>query len=315
MDIIDNHRKMGYSEFMEVKDKKKSFDAGGYFLGSMSYIMWGILPFFWKSLKHVPPFQLLLNRIIWCYVFLFILSFFRKKGSLKIFSSLKLFSQVLLSGTILASNWFTYIWAVNTGKIIEASLGYYITPLVNIILGMIFFREKLTKLQITAVFLAAYAVIYMTFDYGKFPVAALILSFTFGFYGLLKKYFAFDSINALMAETFSILPLALVTMIFIYLKGQSYIFSGSLGTDILIMMSGIVTGVPLLFFSEGAKRIPLSGMGFLQYIGPSLMLITGIFFYKEPFLKAHKIGFPFIWLALILYSISVVKEYKKSVSD
>ncbi len=233
----------------------------------------------------------------------------RRKNSLSIFKSFKLFLSVFITGTVLSINWFTYIWAVNTERIVEASLGYYINPLVCIILGMIFFRERLTKMQTAAVISAATGVLYMTLDYGKFLLHPLFLQFHSESTDFLKV-FAFDSIDGLMAETLSITPIAVIIMASIMLRGESALFSGSMRTDILIMMSGIITGFPLLLFAEGAKKIPLSSLGFLQYIAPTLMLITGIFYYKEPFVRSQLISFAFIWTGLIIYSVSIIKDIK-----
>ena len=297
---------------MNDMKNQKSSTLFGYSAAALAYVMWGLLPFFWKTLHHVPALQIMLNRIMWCYVFLLLISLIRRKNSLNIFKSFRLFGSVFITGLVLSINWMTYILAVNTERIVEASLGYYINPFVCIILGMIFFKEKLTKLQTAAVISAAAGVLYMTFDYGKFPYISIILAFSFGFYGLLKKHFSFDSIDGLMAETLSVTPIAVIISVLIAFKGNSLLFAGSLKTDILLMLSGIITGVPLIFFAEGAKRIPLSAVGFLQYIGPTLMLITGVFYYNEPFARAQIIGFSFIWTGLVIYSISIIKDIKTS---
>ena len=295
---------------MHNRQESEKSRITGYLSAMSAIIMWGILPFYWKSLHNVPAVQIMLNRIVWSFVFLLIVSFFRKTDSFSCFKSGKLFSAVLVTGLILSANWFTYIYAVNSERIVEASLGYYINPLVSIILGMIFFRERLNKLQVTALILAVSGVIYMTLDYGRFPYIALILAVTFGFYGLLKKYFSFDSVDGLIGETLAVTPAAVIILIIIALKGESALFSGSPSTDILIMLSGVATGFPLILYGEGANRIPLSALGFLMYIAPTLMLLTGIFYYKEPFLRAHMIGFCFIWTGLIFYSYSIIKELK-----
>ena len=297
---------------MNTSRKTENYEIGGYLSALSAIIMWGLLPFYWKSLNNVPSFQIMLNRIIWSFVFIFIISLFRKKDSFSYFRSWKLFFAVFLTGMILSMNWFTYIYAVNSERIVEASLGYYINPLVSVMLGMIFFRERLDKFQITALILASAGVIYMTLDYGRFPFMALFLAVTFGFYGMLKKFYSFDSIDGLMAETLAVTPIAVIIMAVIALKGDCALFSISPRTDILIILSGVATGFPLILYGEGAKRIPLSALGFMMYIAPTLMLLTGIFYYKEPFLKAHIIGFSCIWTGLVFYSYSVIKELKKS---
>ncbi len=296
---------------MNKGNTKETGDMRGYLSAAAAYILWGFLPFYWKTLHHVPSFQVMLNRIVWCFVFLLIVSAFRRRNPFLYFKNLRLFGAVLLTGLILSVNWFVYIFSVNSGRIVEASLGYYINPLVSIILGMIFFRERLNRLQVTALILAAAGVLYMTIDYGRFPYIALILAVTFGFYGLLKKYFSFDSIDGLMAETFAVTPVAVIILIFFTVRGENALFAGSLRDDIFLILSGVATGIPLYFFGEGAKRIPLSAMGFLQYIAPTLMLMTGILYYREPFLRAHIIGFSLIWTGLAVYTYSLIKRMKR----
>ena len=296
---------------MNTNQTTEKSEISGYLSALSAIIMWGLLPFYWKSLNNVPSLQIMLNRIVWSFVFLLILSLFRKKDSFSYFKSWKLFAAVLLTGLILSLNWFTYIYAVNSDRIVEASLGYYINPLVSVMLGMIFFRERLDKLQITALILASSGVMYMTLDYGRFPYIAIVLAVTFGFYGMLKKYYSFDSIDGLMAETLAVTPIAVIILAVIALKGDSALFSGSPRTDLLIIISGVATGIPLILYGEGAKRIPLSALGFMMYTAPTLMLLTGIFYYKEPFLRAHIIGFSLIWTGLVFYSYSVIKKLKK----
>ena len=296
---------------MNTNQTTEKNEISGYLSALSAIIMWGLLPFYWKSLNNVPSLQIMLNRIVWSFVFLFIISLFRKKDSFSYFKSWKLFAAVLLTGLILSLNWFTYIYAVNSDRIVEASLGYYINPLVSVMLGMIFFRERLDKLQITALILASAGVMYMTLDYGRFPYIAIVLAVTFGFYGMLKKYYSFDSIDGLMAETLAVTPIAVIILAVIALKGDSALFSGSPRTDLLIIISGVATGIPLILYGEGAKRIPLSALGFMMYTAPTLMLLTGIFYYKEPFLRAHIIGFSLIWTGLVFYSYSVIKKLKK----
>ncbi|MBB2480285.1 EamA family transporter RarD [Bacillus sp. APMAM] len=288
----------------------------GVFYAAFSYIFWGVLPVYWKWLQHVSADEILANRIFWSFAFMVILLIVTKKWK-KFVETIKNLKtdrktglSLIVASILITMNWFIYIWAVNADHIVEASLGYYINPLISILLGVFVLKERLNYVQIISFLLAAIGVIILTLSYGHFPWVAFSLALTFGLYGLVKKVIKVDSSIGLTLETMTVTPFAIIFLIYLSLKGNLSIFSGSLGTDLLLMGGGIVTATPLLFFAKGAQVIPMYLLGFLQYIAPTIMLILGVFFYNEHFTKAHIWSFVCIWAAIIILSASNV--YKSS---
>ncbi len=274
-----------------------------YALGA--FTLWGLLPVYWKWLAAVPAGEILAHRVFWsaCFVTGLLLALGRR-DFLKLLTGARTRSSLIVTGLLIGVNWFTYIYAVNSGQVIEASMGYYINPLISILLGMIVLKERLTPLQTAALFLAAAGVLIVTVNYGRMPWIALILSGTFGLYGLLKKTANLDALSSLAIETLLLAPFAAG-----YILLNLYNDTGAAGrlgtqTDLLLIFSGVVTALPLYWFAQGARRIPLSRVGFLQYIAPSLMLMIGVFLFKEAFTLIHAISFGCIWAALLLYSLS-----------
>ncbi len=275
----------------------------------LSFIIWGFLPIYWKLFKNVNAFDILIYRIIWSFIFLILMVIILKKYIfLKLLCNLKSFFSLFISGFVIGINWFLFIYAINTDHVVETSLGYYINPLISIFFGLIFLKERLTKLQWLALFLAFIAVFYLTFNYGKFPWFAVLISVSFATYGLLKKIFKYESLAGLTIETLVLFPIALIFLIFSLKANTSSITGLSPFFHFLLILSGIVTVVPLALFAMGAKRIPLSSVGFIQYIAPTLMLLQGIFIYHEDFSNIHLISFSLIWSALILYTLTLFKR-------
>jgi len=268
-----------------------------------SYLLWGLLPIYWKFLDHVNAQEILANRVIWSCVFMLIVLLLSKKWSLfvqtiKGFATNKKQMYALTIASFLISiNWFIYIWAVNSDHMIEASLGYYINPLVSILLGMIVLKEKLGMYQYIAFILAAIGVTIISFSYGSFPWIAMILALSFGLYGLAKKLINVESAVGLTLETLVLFPIALIYMGFLMFKGTNAFLSTGISTDLFLIGAGAATAVPLLYFAKGAQKIPLSLLGFLQYIAPTLTLILGVFVYHEHFSKIQLLSFMFIWSA------------------
>ena len=289
--------------------KDRSEYIRGLIFAVLAFFTWGVLAVYWKLLKQVPPLEILSHRIWWAFVFLIFLLLFQKRLSVrKLLKSRKVFFTLLITALLIGGNWFTYIFAVNSNRILETSMGYYINPIVSVFLGLLVLDEKLTPLQWVALALASIGVLYMAFDYGKFPWIALILAFSFGFYGLFKKKAQLPSMLSLFVETMILAPFALAYIIRGEILGNGALFSISPLTDFLLIGAGVVTSLPLYWFARGAKRIPLSTLGFIQYLAPTLMLLIGVFLYGEPFTRAHVISFSLIWAALILYSISLIKK-------
>ncbi|RLQ97932.1 EamA family transporter RarD [Falsibacillus albus] len=282
---------------------------------AFSYFIWGILPVYWKFLHHVSSDEILANRIFWSFWFMAIILLATRKlpAFFQVVKTMKMrtLAALILASLLVSCNWFIYIWAVNSNQMVEASLGYYINPLVSVLLGIFILRETMSKAQIVSFILAAVGVLILTISYGQFPWIAFGLAFSFGLYGLAKKMIKVDSAIGLTLETMVVAPFAFIYMIWMANRGNASLFNVSPGTDLLLMGAGAATAIPLLFFAKGAQRIPLYMVGFLQYIAPTLTLILGVFIYREPFSKIDMISFLFIWGALAIFTASRVKWFKK----
>ncbi|MCM3666040.1 EamA family transporter RarD [Mesobacillus subterraneus] len=282
----------------------------GVLYAAFSYILWGLLPIYWKLLHHVNADEILANRVFWSFFVVAVVLVFNKKWNLftetlrGLSKNKKQFAALTVASLLISINWFIYIWAVNTDQMIEASLGYYINPLVSVLLGMIFLKERLSVMQYVSFAMAAVGVLIMTVSYGQFPWIALTLAVSFGLYGLAKKLIKVNSAVGLALETLVVMPLAGIYIGYLFNQGTDSLFAGSWTTSLLLAGAGAATAVPLLFFAKGAQRIPLATLGILQYIAPTLTLILGIFVYHETFSTIHLLAFTFIWSALILYSLS-----------
>ena len=272
-----------------------------------AYILWGILPIYWKLIDEVPALEILAHRVIWSFIFVLIIVVILKRKLLKNFFQVQMSQKKTWLGLFLASlfisiNWFTYIYAVNTNHIVEASLGYYINPLIAVLLGVFVLREKVNKLQAISFIIAGIGVIYMTISVGKIPWISLILALSFGFYGLSKKLIKVDSILGLLLETLFVLPFALLFLAYLGVNDQQSFSTGSLTNDLFLIGSGIATAIPLLWFGIGAQKIPLYLVGFLQYISPTISLILGVVLYGESFTKDHLVTFACIWIAIAMFT-------------
>ena len=277
----------------------------------LAYLSWGILPLYWKHLDTVPAVNILAHRVFWSSVFTMALCLRGKRDYLrKYFTNPKSLVRLTVTGILVSINWGVYIYAVNSGQVIEASFGYFINPLVSIMLGMIFLGEKLNKTQLTAFLFAMAGVVYLTINYGHFPWIAIILALTFGIYGLLKKKMNFDSMSALAIETALVAPIALGYLIFGVAGGGIFFSTQSFSTSMLLVLTGVITALPLYWFGTAAVRIPLYSIGFFQYISPSINLFIGIFIFHETFSTTHTISFSFIWIGLALYIGNMIIRQK-----
>jgi len=287
--------------------------VAGFIFALSAFVTWGFLPIYWKLLGEVSPLEILSHRIAWSFVFVMLVLLYRKNWDIrKLFSRKRDVLLLLTMGTLVGLNWLIYIMAVNSERMLEASMGYYINPLLSIFLGMVVLKERLNKLQLAAFALAVVGVLYITIDYGKLPWIALSLATLFAVYGLLKKMTRYDPMQALGVETLLITPFALGFMMFQGASGNGSFITGGMVTTLLLVFAGVVTTLPLYWFAEGARRIDLSSVGFMQYIAPSLMLLLGVFIYGEDFTTTHLISFGLIWTALALYSITLFKGIKKN---
>jgi chloramphenicol-sensitive protein RarD len=275
----------------------------GILYGIGAYLTWGIFPIYWKWLHTVPAIQLISHRIIWSFVLLASIVFVTHQW--KAFRSAALSPRVVLiylaSAILLSINWLTYVWAVNAGFVVETSLGYFINPLLSVLLGVLFLREKLRPWQLVLIGLAAVGVVYVAFSYGQFPWIALTLAISFGIYGLVKKTAPLGSLYGLTLETGLLFLPAVGFLIYMEGTGQgAFLHSGS-AADLLMVGAGVVTTIPLLMFASAAQRIPLSTVGVLQYITPTMQFLLGVLLYHEPFNRSHLIGFSIVWIALIFF--------------
>jgi len=267
-------------------------------------VLWGIFPVYWKQLQAVAPVEIIAHRIIWSLIFiLFIVILSRRyDGVMRGLRSKKAILAYSGAAILLAINWTTYVWAVNAGYVIDASLGYFINPLVSVFLGVIFFRERLRMGQCASVGLATLGVLYLTISYGSPPWIGLVLAFSFGTYGLIKKRASLEAIEGQTLEMMILFFPALAYLMFLESRGTATFGHNGL-MSFFLAMGGAVTATPLLMFAAAARRIPLSMIGILQYLAPSLQFSIGLWLYREPFSMVRFTGFSFIWLGLALYSL------------
>jgi len=277
-----------------------------------AYIFWGLHPIYWKQLKHVPSVEIVSHRILWSLVFFVIVISFRKgwTGLKTKITNCKNKTIFIVPAFLIGSNWALYIWAVNAGFIIETSLGYFICPLISVLLGIFFLGEKLRKVQWIAVLLAVLGVLFMTVIYGQFPWISIYLALTWGTYGLLRKKSPLNSVEGLTFEASILVVPAAGYLIYLLATGNSS-FASDIQTSLLLIGAGITSGLPLLVFIAGARLINLSLIGILQYIYPTLIFIVGAFLYGEELSAVKLVGFIFIWIALAVYSADSTIFFRK----
>lgn len=292
---------------MKPSQSNEQFLGGSAAVGA--YFLWGIMPIYWKLINGPSAEGVLANRIFWSFLFmilvlLFTRNFSRLKSDLKaLFAEPKRLMIIIGASVVITVNWFTFIWAVDHGHVVQASLGYYINPLVSVLLGIIFLKEKLSFWQIVSCGLALVGVLIMTLHTGTFPWISLVLALSFGLYGLLKKTVRLRAMTGLTIETSIMTPVALIYLLF-FDANAGHTFVAQPGLEALLIGTGIITAVPLLLFAAGANRISLAMVGFFQYIAPTLMLILGTLVYHEPFNHNDLVAFVLIWVSLILFTFS-----------
>ena len=285
----------------------------GYIYVICAYFLWGILPIFWKQLAHVPAVEIIFHRMLWSFISMgILLTVMRNWEWITLLrKSPRMLLWGFLSSALIAGNWFIFIWAVNNGYLVEASLGYFINPLLSIVLGIVVLKESVRRGQVFAVVIAALGVCYLTFVYGHFPVIAFVLAGTFGIYGLIRKMIPFGAFSGLFVETaFMLLP-AIFYLSHLESVDQGTFFHSSLSTQVLLLVTGVVTITPLLFFAGGVRKIPLYTVGFLHYIAPTLQFLLGVFLYNETFSFPQLVGFSFIWLAILIFCVESYVFYKR----
>ncbi|GGI93619.1 transporter [Shewanella hanedai] len=277
-----------------------------------AYTLWGFAPLYFKLLGDVPAPEILIHRVIWSFVFVtFLMMMFG--GFSRLRQVLKRPKQLIIltiTSILIAGNWLLFIWSVNNDHMLDASLGYFINPLINVILGMVFLSERLRKLQWLAVALAATGVLVQVISFGSIPLVSLGLACSFGLYGLLRKKVNVDAKTGLLVETAILFPVALIFLFANFGDSLTHLMNNDLSLNLLLMAAGIVTTIPLLCFAAAAVRIPLSMLGFFQYIGPSIMFIMAITLFNEPFDLEKGITFAFIWSALVIFTIDMFYKRK-----
>ncbi|MZP29593.1 EamA family transporter RarD [Heliobacterium undosum] len=286
----------------------------GVYYALAAYLAWGLLPLYWKSLQGIPGMEILAHRVVWSFVFVMMIIFATGQWeNMKSAMAKRENWLTLITGSLLISaNWFIYIWAVNNGHMVEASLGYYINPLLNVAAGVLFLQERLNRGQIVAIALAASGVFFLTAQFGQVPWIALTLAVSFTLYGMAKKKVSFEPVVGLAVETAMVTPLAIGYLVYLHAQGTDAFSGGTPLAMALLMGAGVVTAMPLLWFAQGARRIPLSTIGFIQYLSPTMSLLLGIFLYHEPFTPAHAVSFTLIWAALVVYSLSHLKGMREA---
>ncbi len=297
---------------MSTSTSSQSFAGGLFAFGA--FLIWGLSPIYWKALHSVDAFEIILHRVLWSFTFFIPLLFLSHQWTTfgKVIRTPKTLGILLVTAILVGGNWLLYIWAVNNGRVLQASLGYYINPLVNIFLGMVFLKERLRKAQAVAVVMASMGVLFMTLWMGVFPWVSMALAFSFGFYGLIRKTATVTPLVGLAVETLLLTLPAGIWVGHLYRTHTGAFLQGGLYTDLLLIGTGALTATPLLLFNLGAKRITMASMGFIQYTAPTGMLILGITLFGEPFTRAQAITFDSIWLALAIYSWDMLRVHKKS---
>src|SRR5512141_1335311 len=277
----------------------------GIWYGVGAYALWGFFPIYWKFLHRVSALQVIGHRISWSFVLLIAIVVLTKQW--RDFRLAALTAKTLgiyaVAAVLLTINWLVYVWGVNSGFIVETSLGYFINPLLSVLLGVIFLRERLRPAQWIPVVIASAGVIYLTAVYGRLPWIALVLAFSFGFYGLVKKLAPLGSLYGLTLETGIVFPAALIYLAMVEFNGTGAFLHDSTLINTFLIGAGVVTTIPLLMFASAAKEIPLTVVGLLQYIAPTLQFLIGVFIYKEPFDHSHLIGFGIVWVALVVFCV------------
>ncbi|TVY10558.1 EamA family transporter RarD [Paenibacillus cremeus] len=272
----------------------------------LAYVAWGLLPLYWKLFASLSSWEILGHRVLWSFVFVALLLLIGKRFRelMAVLRQKSTLFPVIWSSLLISANWLIFIWAVNNGHIVETSLGYYMNPIINVLLGVLFLKERLHPAQWLSIGLAFVGVLVLAVSYGAFPWISISLALSFGLYGLAKKRMKLDPMLSLGGETVVVLPLAVLYLSFIGVQGQTHVGALDAGRLILLLLSGAATAMPLFWFAQAAKRLTLSTVGFIQYIGPSISLVLGVLLFKEPFTPVHMVCFSLIWGALVLFTWS-----------
>ncbi|MFT6372485.1 MAG: chloramphenicol-sensitive protein RarD [Gammaproteobacteria bacterium] len=281
----------------------------GYLIILTGYIGWGLFPLYWSLLAHIAPLEVLLHRILWSTPVLLLLVSLSLRRRQQVMSAFRSWPEVRLlaiSSFFICANWGIYIWAVANHRVIEASMGYFLTPLLNVIAGLIFFGEKLNRLKLIAIGFAALGVAYYISNIAEFPWVALGVGFSFASYGLLRKKMDTNAVPGLLVETLLLLPFTLAALIWLHLNGQAMFLNLNSSTDLLLVLGGPITVIPLAFFTSGTRLLPMTSVGILFYVTPTLQFLSGVMILGEAFNQDKLIGFAGIWIGLAIFTFSLI---------
>lgn len=281
----------------------------GLILAIATYVMWGFLPLFMKQLAHVPPSEVIAHRVLWSLPIALAVLIWQRRSA-EVMAALRqprLLGMALITAALISVNWMIYVWAVGNNHALDAALGYYINPLFSVLMGATLLRERLNRAQMVAIALASLAVVVLTVQLGRLPLVAIGLMLTWGFYAYCKKSLPLGPTQGFTLEVLLLAPLALAYVVWLTLDGQSHFAAGNLKDTVFLFACGLVTAVPLLCYATAAKQLRLSTIGILQYIAPTMIFLTAVLIFNEPFGTAQMIAFPMIWAALVIYTLSMLR--------
>ena len=300
---------MSSSNAPAAKEERSALIAG-----IAAFGFWGIIPIYWKWMATVPAPQILAHRVVWTALFLILVLSWKQRWA-EVLSAMKSRRTALYclgSGAAISINWLVFIWAVNSNHVLETSLGYFMTPLVNVLFGAVFLRERLSRIQLASVLLASLAVVNLTLGYGRFPWVAVVLAVSFGLYGLLRKLSGTAATPGLFIETVLLVPVAIVYLLVQQLHGTFFFGAPHWAASVLLFTTGVVTGLPLVWFGHAARHLRMTTVGFLQYIAPSCTFFLSIFLYGEPFTRTHLVTFALIWIALAIVTAETLQRWRSA---
>ncbi|MGB4858905.1 MAG: EamA family transporter RarD [Dokdonella sp.] len=297
-----------------MSQASEPLDRRGLSATIIAFLMWGVFPLYWHLLKSVPAFEIIANRIVWAAMFLLAWLFFKQGNRWwrDVLARRGVAGWLAVSSVFIAFNWGLYIWAVNAGHVVETSLGYFINPLVNVVFGVLFLHERLNPRQWSAIAIAAAGVLWLTLHHDGVPWIALSLAFSFAIYGLIRKQVAVDAVPGLAIESVYLLLPAIAWLFWQASQGSLQLGHSGIDIDLLLILGGGLTALPLIGFAYGARRIPFTLIGMLQYIAPTLQLLIGVWVFSEPFDRNQLIGFAAIWVALAIYAVDGVYRARRN---
>ncbi|MET3961348.1 chloramphenicol-sensitive protein RarD [Marmoricola sp. OAE513] len=286
----------------------------GFLSGAAAYLLWGLFPLYWPLLEPAGALEILSHRIAWSVITMtaVLLLTSRVPFFRALLADRRARALLVLAAVVIAVNWGTYIWGVNHHRVVETSLGYFINPLVTVLMGVLILGERLRRLQWIALAVAAVAVVGLTVEYGRPPWVALILAFSFGTYGLAKKQAGVEATESLTFETLVLAPVAVGYLIWAGTRGESHFLTDGTGHALLMVLTGVVTAVPLLFFGVAAIRVPMTTLGLLQYLAPFIQFVLGVTFLDEHMSAMRWAGFLLVWIALVLFTVDSLRHHRRT---